>query len=41
MHGLGLKSIKSTIKKNGGEFSAYYSPEDKVFHAVVILYVEK
>ena len=41
MHGLGLKSIKSTIKKNGGEFSAYYSPEDKVFHAVAILYVEK
>lgn len=41
MHGLGIKSIKRTVKENGGEFSAYYSPEDNVFHAVAILYVEK
>lgn len=36
-HGLGVKSIKHTIKKYNGEFKMYYDKNKMTFHTIIIL----
>ena len=40
-HGLGIKSIKNTLKKYSGEFEWKYDNTDKVFTAIVMILNEK
>lgn len=36
-HGLGLKSVNSTVKKHGGNLRQYYEEETGLFHTVVMI----
>lgn len=37
-HGLGLRSVRSVLKKYGGSLRQYYGGEDGLFHTVVLIY---